>query len=220
MHCCEACGSIVAERHYHIQQMDAYHELFAQRHRDAVQEFQRLKQLMCDVAWYNFETVARAWRYPWPVSMQNTSLTLHGMRCEHVQSRRGRRHEKSSFPVYYSGKVCKAPPLPPQILLNELQVAYEHVKDMEIACAAPYEWAPGGRLYEQMVRESPGVAAFSSNAPVALANERKHGGGLLLGDQLEREVSTDAETTAKDILGRICGDRPLVRARVDSRRAA
>ena len=203
---CERCGSLCTERSLHLQRMDEFHEHFSRQHRYAVSEYKRLEELLRNVVWYNFEVAAREWRHPWPESYPDTTLTLHGMRFELVNARGGRKAEKGSFPIYYNGAVRNAPALPPEIVLRELEIAYNLVKETELACAAPYEWAPGGRLYEQMVRESPGVAAFSSEC----GGKSGNGAGLLLGDRLERQVSTHAETTATDILGRICGDRSLV----------
>ena len=214
--CCECCGSLQAEKEFHVQRMDEFHEHFSREHRYALSEYKRLEELLRNVVWYNFETVARSWRSPWPESYPETTLTLHGMRYDVVKGRGGHKAEKGAFPIYYKGTVRNAPPLPPEIVLAELEVAYRLVKETDAAAAAPYEWAPGGRLYERMVRTSPGVAAFSSkvedNTKNERADKRKHigGTGLLLGDRLERQISTHAETTATDILGRVCGDRSLV----------
>lgn len=210
MVCCEGGGDRKTEKSFHLEQMDAFHEHFAREHKYALLEYQRLEELLRNVVWYNFETVALTWRYPWPESYKDTTLTLHSQKYDLVKGRSGRKAEKGSFPMYYHGTVSNAPPLPPSIVLHELELAYQLVKDTEAACAAPYEWAPGGRLYEQMLRESPGVAAFSSKHYGNSKNEREHGDRLFLGDQLERPVSTDAQTTAENILGRVCGDRPLV----------
>lgn len=160
--CCEFCDDASTETLIHMEQMDAYRDHFAHQHMYAVQEYKRIEELLRNVVWYNFETVARTWRHPWPESCLDTALNLHGMHFALVPGRGGHKCEKGSFPVYYSGTVRDAPPLPPEIVLHELKMAYEHVKAMEVACAAPYEWAPGGRLYEKMLRESAGVAAFSS----------------------------------------------------------
>lgn len=208
MECCECCGSVEEEKRFHLQRMDELHADFAKEHRHALREYKRLEELLQNVVWYNFETVARTWKYPWPESFEETALTLNGMRFELLKARGGHLAEKGTFPVYYHGTVRDAPRLPPEIVLQELELAYKLVKEKEAACAAPYEWAPGGRLYEKMVRESPGVAAFSSKC--CGNGNGFRGFGLCLGDRLERQISTDAKTTAKDILGRVCGDRSLV----------
>ena len=205
MACCEGCGSLDREKSLHLARMDEYHEHFAKEHRHAMAEYKRLEELLRNVVWYNFETIAREWRNPWPESYRDTTLLLHGMRYDIVAGRGGRLAEKGSFPVYYHGTVRDAPSLPPEIVLCELERAHQLVLQTGTACDAPYDWAPGGRLYEKMMRESPGVAAFSSK-------HTDKTNGLFLGDRLEREISTSTETTADDILGRVCGDRSLVRA--------
>ena len=143
---------------------DEYTDQFIKVHHYAVSEYERLEALFGDVAWYNFEVAAHKWRDPWPSSWTEGTLTLKGKRFDLVQGRGGRQVEKRSFPIYFQGTVCDAPPLPPQILLSELELARQLVAETSIACAAPDEWAPGGRLYQQMLETSPGVAAFSSNA--------------------------------------------------------
>ena len=212
---CECCGNIETEHRVHLERMDEIRDHFAREYAWALQEYTRLETLLRDVTWYNFETIARGWRHPWPESYEDSDLTLHAMRFELLPGRRGRISEKASFPIYYEGSVRDAPPLPPEIVLGELKLAHEHVKSAQIAVSACYDWAPGGRLYEKMLRESPGVAAFSSKESAQESNggcSGKNGIGLLLGDELERQATTRAETTAKDILGRICGDRSLVSA--------
>ena len=136
----------------HIAEMDAYHEHFLREYRHAVAECKRLEALLNDVVWYNFETVARAWKEPWPASWLESTLTLHAQRYQLVPTRGGRRAEKADFPVYYSGPLRDAPRLPPAIVLAELQLARSEVARAEEACAAVYECAPGGRLYEKMLR--------------------------------------------------------------------
>ena len=148
--------------------MDEYHELFAREHRFLVKEFKRIEQLLKDVMWFNFETVARGWKHPWPESLGDSPMKLCGQRYTITGSGR-RRCEKASFPVYYEGTVCDAPCIPPEILLGELKAAYDDVKKAEESCSAPYEWAPGGVKYEAMLRESEGVCEYkklSSNTNI------------------------------------------------------
>lgn len=216
---CLLCESEDMERRVHIAAMDDYHEHFATEHRRLRQEYNRLEQLLEDVVWYNFETVARTWKRPWPESIANSQLKLQSQCYSVVPSRGGRHCERAEFPIYYHGPVSDAPRLPPMIVFQEVKVAYDAMKQAEENCAAPYEWAPGGRLYEKLLRESEGVRAFnqlSSKADTEESNVGRRkaftdGFGLLLGDRLEREAEENTETTAKDILGRVCGDRSLVR---------
>lgn len=160
--CCPLCGNFEVQKKVHLEAMDAYSRHFLKEHMYARQELERLETMLRDIAWYNFEVVARGWKHPWPEHAVSATLELYGMRCELMQRRGGHVAEKCTFPTYYSGPVDDAPPLPPEIILQEVQFQRELVKHTEAACTAPYEWAPGGRLYEKMVRESEGVAAFSS----------------------------------------------------------
>lgn len=208
----------------HVAAMDEYHEHFTREYRRLTQEYKRIQELFSDVVWYNFETVARAWKRPWPPSFEESELELHTQRYQIVPSRGGRYCEKATFPYYYQGAVRDAPPLPPTIVLNELKIAWDAVKEAEERCAAPYEWAPGGRLYEKLLRESDGVRAFeqlSSKADTEGGDVRrreafKNGFRLQLGDPMERQAPENAQTTAKDVLGRVCGDRSLVSSRTGS----
>lgn len=216
--CCGVCGNLDRERKVHVAAMDEYHEQFTREFRQLKDECVRLQQLLKDVVWYNFETVAREWKHPWPESFKGSFLELHAHRYSTVQSRGGRQCEKATYPYYYQGPVANAPPLPPTIVLHELQLAYEAVREAETRCAAPYEWAPGGRMYQQLLRESPGVKAYqelssklqSESSNVRSSETFKNGFRLQLGDPMEREATEDTQTTAKDILARVCGDRSLV----------
>ena len=193
--------------------MDEMHEAFLKEYERALVEYNRLQDLLRNVLWYNFETIARSWREPWPESFPMTTLCLQGYRFELVKGRGGHMCEKGTFPTYYEGTVENAPKLPPEIVFAELKLAQEWVEECKANCAAPYEWAPGGRLYEKLLRESPGVAAFSSkNLNSANDNTRTASWkcGLLLGDQLERQITPNTKTTAENVLGRIRGDRSLV----------
>jgi len=205
---CECCADVEVERRVHLAAMDEYAEHFAREYRFALQEEDRLKSLMRDAFWYN---VAQVGWLGW-----GRSCELFGVRSELIR-KRGHVAEKLSFPVYYHGPTNVAPPLPPQILMVELEMAKKLVEDTREACSAPYDWAPGGRRYEQMMRESPGVAAFAITSSDI---ERKDNGrrdsknrdGPRLGDPMEWETEARTETTAKNILGRVCGDRCLVSA--------
>ena len=216
---CPLCGDVDTEKRVHVAAIDEMHEQFAREHLRLLLEYKRIEALLKDVVWYNFETVARSWKHPWPPSYEDSQMELHAHRYRIVRTRGGRHCEKAEYPYYYAGTVKDAPPLPPAIVLHELKLACDAVKEAEVNCYAPYDWAPGGRLYEKMLRESDGVKAFaqlSSEAHTEVKNGRrreacKNGLRLQLGDRMERETTTDAETTAKDILGRVCGDRSLVR---------
>lgn len=205
---CARCKDADTETRVHTRAMDDYHELFCAQYRDAVTELARIQSLMKDVAWYNFETVAREWKHPWPLSFLDSTLILEGHRYETVV-KRGRMHEKGCFTEYYNGPVRDAPALPPQIVLTELAVAHADVQRAAEQCSAPYEWAPGGRLYEEMLRHSDGVARYRKLSKPNLAHNGRI--GLCLGDPMGRQAEARTQAAAKDLLGGVCGDRSLVR---------
>jgi hypothetical protein len=150
---------------FELAAMDEYSNIFKTRHRKAVEELTRLQDLLQDVNWYSFETKARTWREPWHESDLCSEVVLHGKRYT-IKRRGTREREKGEFPIYYEGPVGTAPELPPVVVMCEVKHALELVKELEEACVAPYEWAPGGRLYEKHVRESTGATmyrALSSN---------------------------------------------------------
>ena len=209
---CAACGDLEVERRVHLDAMDEFHEHFAREHRQCVEEYRRIERLFKEVVWYNFETVAQSWRHPWPETFGDSSITLNSTRCEVVATRGGRTAEKVCFPEYYAGKIRHAPSLPPAIMLHELKLAFEAVQAAETACAAPYEWAPGGRLYEKLLRESDGVRAYN-----ALSSDHTTSSyGLLLGDPMERAPESE-KSAPQDVLGRVCGDRCVVCEGIDGR---
>ena len=211
---CECCADVEVERKVHLAAMDEYAEHFAREYRFALQELDRLKTLLRDAMWYNFDVVSwqsgcfgQRWYY-------NRTTELYAVRSELIR-KRGHTAEKVSFPVYYHGEVATAPRLPPEILMSEVESAKRLVEETREACSAPYEWAPGGRRYEQMIRESPGVAAFYATSSDSQRKDdgrrdRKNRNGPRLGDPMEWEAEAHTEATAKNILGRVCGDRCLV----------
>ena len=119
----------------------------------AGREVTRLKGLLKDVCWYNFETKCRGWMHPWPKSVMESWIALHGV-CIEVDKSRGREREIGKFPVYYAGPISDAPALPPEIILKELLVACKYKKEAEEQRAAPFDWAPGGKKYNQLLKET------------------------------------------------------------------
>ena len=140
---------------------DRYERLFWSEFQDAREEWRRLSEVLRHALWYNFEVNAANWKSPWRETDEFANLTLHGARSNtYVVSRSGRRYYHSSNPVYYQGPVRDAPPLPPEILQREVQAACEYKDAMLERCDDPSEYAPGGRKYEQLVRESPGALEY------------------------------------------------------------
>jgi len=124
-----------------------YYEL-DKEYRSAKREAKRLGFLYKEACWYNFETQARHWNEPWHETNENTRLCMHS----HKYGTRGTR-EVGVFDIYYYGIQSGAPPLPPEIVASELRVAQAYEKRLEEERFAPYDWAPGGRKYEQHRRE-------------------------------------------------------------------
>ena len=97
--------------------MDKYAEHFAREYRFALQELDRLEMLLRDVMWYNFETVARGWRYPWFESYSDCTVELFGVRSE-LHRKRGHIAGHLSCLLYvHLGR----PPLPPEIIMAEIR---------------------------------------------------------------------------------------------------
>ena len=148
---CRDCNS-------HLFYKDKMAGRFEREYKRAKDEYECLKEVLREVCWYNFETQCRHWRGPWPESQEESPLTLHGYRQTCVN---GRVH--GCFPVYYSGPMKDAPPLTPDILLSEMRDALEYMQHAKIQQTAPYDWAPGGHLYEELRRTTRVGAALSSD---------------------------------------------------------
>ena len=131
--------------------LDWYTERFERELRDARIEFLRLSELFKDVCWYNFETSCRSWQGPWRASDPDSHVELHAMRFERKWNR-GCLIEHGHFPMYYEGPISHAPRLPPQLLKKELDEAEKYLRACETQVTAPYDWAPGGNLYEELRR--------------------------------------------------------------------
>ena len=194
--------------------MDEFNEQFTRDYLNLKIEYSRLQELLKDVVWYNFETVVQHWNEPWPQSFEDSHLELHAHRYTIENVRGGRQCEKAEYPFYYNGILSAAPPLPPNIVLNELQSTWVDILRAERNCAAPYEFAPGGREYEKLLRESEGVQLFralsSKQNSTNDSQQSKSWPGPLLGDPMEWQTDEDTPPTADKLLGRICGDRHMV----------
>ena len=119
-----------------------------------VRETAQLESLFKDVCWYSFETKCRLWRHPWHQSWLTSPITLHSFRCTDGK--------KGEFPVYYTGPVIDAPELPVAIVLSELDDVHARLEELRASRDAPWEWAPGGRKYEWLIREGEGKRAFDA----------------------------------------------------------
>ena len=208
---CKRCANRDTERRVHLRAMDEYHEEFYAEYVLLVAEYDQLCALMCEVFWYNFETAAKAWREPWPLSLQESHLSLFGARYE-LRPSRGRTSLKATFPVYYHGTLRDAPRVPPELLLTELSDAREAMLDAANRVTAPYDYAPGGDLYAKHVRESVGARIYeeyrlsdrstNGRGPRGSADEAgERGLGLWLGDPMERAAETSEDEATAIVLG-------------------
>ena len=191
----------------------------------AKRELKQLKSLFREVCWYNFETRCRNWQEPWHASFPGSEIELYAHR--HLQLGKG--FESCSFPIYYSGSIENAPALPPQILLEELKKAEQLIEYWDKQRTAPYDYAPGGREYEKLVRQSPGALGYdmlyqynrlqSSKRKVndVRTDERnlgesaaECGSRCVERDRLDKPVEARKEATKLELLAAVCGDRRLV----------
>ena len=130
---------------------DWYTERFALEHKMAQDEFLRLSLLFKDVCWYNFETIAKNWRAPWPPTEMDSDVELLGMSFTQHWNR-GALYEHGTFPAWYRGPIRDAPSMPPQILLSEMLEAKRYMKHCKEQITAAYDWAPGGSKYDMLRR--------------------------------------------------------------------
>ena len=155
----------------HPDRQDQISDYFYRRHVEAKQELAELIRVFKDACWYNFEVHCRDWRNPWPQSILESRLRLQGYRVDSVWVN-GRKRERGTFPVYYDGTVGSAPPLPPQILIEEINIATDLVNMLEEAISAPYDWAPGGSKYQKLRSET---LLPTSSKPLETRHDRDAG---------------------------------------------
>lgn len=125
----------------------------------AIFEVERLTCLYRDVCWFNFETHCREWVSPWPESWDASIISLHGARWE--PSRTNRESDAHGMRlVWYMGTIADAPHCPPEIIYNEIKDATEYLNRARDNRLAAYSYAPGGREYERLIRESEGVRLY------------------------------------------------------------
>ena len=120
----------------------------------ALEEHRRLCRLFREAMWYAFEVRCRGWKAPWCESCPYSMLILCGARHETKSVGRGR------YPIYYHGAVAEAPALPLEILARELELSLSEVERCRVDMEAPYDWAPGGVLYEKLIREGESVKEY------------------------------------------------------------
>lgn len=138
-----------------------YFERFDREYRAAVREYKTLRELYNRVVWYQFEVTCSNWKDPWFESMRQSAVYLHGYSEQMIWSN-GRRVIQRCAPMWYAGTIESAPQLPPEILYTEMMMAKEYMDRVREDRWDPYEYAPGGRKYEALLRESEGVAMYSA----------------------------------------------------------
>lgn len=114
---------------------------FRREWEDAKREREHLGNLFEDVCWYNFA------RNPFPWRLELNRIHLHGYRVQWFWNMR----EAVYFTTWYEGSCCEAPPCPAEILLNEIKLADERVEETYNRLMDPYDWAPGGKKYLELV---------------------------------------------------------------------
>ena len=147
---CELCCGLRG----HARLQNALFDELAAECAAAEEECARLRTLFTDACWYNFETRCRSWRPPWHPSWPGSELALHTYRFD-------RSPTHSTRPFWFWGQIKDAPPLPPEIILKELNDAQEYLAYMRDAKFAPFDYAPGGQKYEELMREGEGARLFA-----------------------------------------------------------
>ena len=127
--------------------MYEYELIFAREYELARQELYRLRELLKDVMWYNFECECRNWEQPWRSTIMDSTILLNSHRYEWAAP-----FEVGIYPDYYRGPIRDAPPLPPQIVINEVKEAKRRFEECERQLTACVDWAPGGVLYEGLAK--------------------------------------------------------------------
>ena len=120
-------------------------------HTDAMQHFRNLyveqlflEQLICEINWFNFECRCRTWCAPWTESDADFIVELLGVvNEEHCTDRT----------IFYMGQLRDATQIHGEILRNELALIKQERSQAYDLARAPYDWAPGGHLYEKLLRE-------------------------------------------------------------------
>ena len=127
-----------------------YHKAAMHVYVDLLLELHLLQELNRDVNWYNFECRCRHWSAPWTESDPNFIIRLLGV------------NELTSYNhrVYYWGPLNEATPIPSTILRNEIHNVTEELAHAWSAAQAPYDWAPGGHLYQKLMREGESMQTY------------------------------------------------------------
>ena len=148
MDCYETCTLCKGLRGHHRLKED-YSNIFKLELLNAKKEYQQLGDLFDAVCWYNFETRCKSWKEPWNISYLDSSISLKT--CNSLNN---------TTPYWYCGSLHDAPHLPPVLVLKELMAAKKYLQFMQEQITAPFDWAPGGKKYEELLRRGAGVKRY------------------------------------------------------------
>ena len=138
---------------FHDRAMDQLYLGMSKELFGAKQELKHLNDLCKEIMWYNFEINSHKWGGPWRKHNEHACLSLHGFSLTQIK-KHGRVSYPGQFPIWYEGLVANAPQLPPEIIINELNDQVARVEAMEAGVHDAYDYAPGGRKYLQLVRDT------------------------------------------------------------------
>ena len=132
-----------------------YYNAGMRAYENLMSELNLLQQLNSDLNWFNFECRCQHWSAPWPECDPNFTLRLLGVDDTNTNSL-----GYIARPVYYSGPLHKATPVPSAIVRNEIERVAEELLEAWNLAMAPYDWAPGGYLYENLMREGSSARTY------------------------------------------------------------
>jgi hypothetical protein len=109
-------------------------------------EERQLLQLLHKAYWYQFELVCKNWKEPWHESLLHSQIAM----------------PNTAEGYWYIGSLGDAPPLPAAVLEVELAECRSTICTLKEISTAATDWAPGGDLYEKLLRESPMVHLYNT----------------------------------------------------------
>ena len=174
-------------------------------------EHERLKALWADVMWFNFEVKARDWQEPWPTTIPDTSLVLHGIRFQLVLRKlQGGTYETCEFPVYYSGPVSDAEAIPVMILWKELEMAAYYEMDCKTSASHVDSYAPGGFDYRELLHTTLVPTDYSRGSRLAVGSASTISRRIAEskdernGDTSALREAEESDQEAANLLGGVC----------------
>lgn len=114
-------------------------------------EVSALTYLYKHVILFNHDLSARSWKPPWRAVNDSSHVVLRGYARKESQ-RRGKIKRVSTRPVYYSGPIAQASPVPAAILCNEIKDAQKLVDELLTRVYDAETFAPGGLEYCKLLQ--------------------------------------------------------------------